>query len=581
MADPLSIAASVVGLMGAAGKICGVLSKFINSTVDAPNSAAAALQDVEHMNLTLYSVQSLVESLDSISASRKRLIQLDHLSIVITHSVLTISELESIICRDDGLMNRLRWGWNEKKILDLMPRLETQKSSLSLMIAVLQSKSQVDANSNQVALLEKMDAVIKQNEVLAQRLEKLEVGTGSGMQSIKFSDDSSSIMSRRLSSLSLKRSSVSSLKSLTSLSLKRTSIIISSPSIVSKSEFEEELEQSRVYTRTQLNESDMSFTSSSAPSNAWSMLSGMSLNDISVISAFRLPITAKDIELLAPGSTFSVLLAEQMSNSEPVVVNVEANSNRPRRKSGLYAPERTPQVDSGRSSPGLLASALGGFQMKKKTLKDALKSHLIQAYAYGKGATHTPKAFDNFIVEVRVGDLLTRLILYDTTGQETYSGLRESAYHGTNVFLILTKQKKLADRRYTKPIIGQTNIGEREMESQVPGDMDQMFNGYENIKSKWVPEITDVCPNTPFLVVGTHRNQPASDSIDSRCSPVGHTLARQTGARAYMECDVGDPTEARAVFNRAISVALGLDRLSSRLRAALGRGALKPQTETQ
>ncbi|KAF5665698.1 cell division control 42 [Fusarium heterosporum] len=576
MVDPLSIAASVVGLMGAAGKICGVLSKFINSTIDAPNSAAAALQDVEHMNLTLYSVQSLVESLDSVPASRKRLIQLDHLSIVITHSVLTISELESIICRDDGLMNRLRWVWNEKKILDLMPRLETQKSSLSLMIAVLQSKSQADANSNQVALLEKMDAVIKQNEVLAQRLEKLEGGTGSDMQSVKFSDDSSSIMSRRLSSLSLKRSSVSSLKSLTSLALKRQSITISSPSIVPKSGFEEELEQSRVYSRTQLNESDMSFTSSSAPSNAWSMLSGISLNDISVISAFRLPLTAKDIELLAPGSTFSVLLAEQMSTSEPVVASVEANSNRSRGRSGLYAPERIPQFDSGRSSPGLLASPLEGFQVKKKAL-----NHLIQAYAYGKGATYTPKAFDNFIVEVKVGNLLTRLILYDTTGQETYSGLRESTYRGTNVFLILTKQKKLADCRYIKPIMEQTNTGEREMESQIPGDMAQRFNGYENIKSKWVPEIIDACPNTPFLVVGTHRNQPASDIIDSRCSPIGHTLARQTGARAYIECDVGDPAEARAIFNRAISVALGLDRLSSRLRVALGRGALKPETETQ
>ncbi|KAM0354330.1 hypothetical protein ACHAPU_001374 [Fusarium lateritium] len=252
-------------------------------------------------------------------------------------------------------------------------------------------------------------------------------------------------------------------------------------------------------------------------------------------------------------------------------------------QSGLYTPQRTPQVNPGRASTSLLATALEEFQMKKKTLKimvigdrDALKSHLIQAYAYGKGATYTPKAFDNFIVEVKAGDLLIRLILYDTTGQETYSGLRESAYRGTNVFLILAKQKKLADYRYTEPIIGQT-IGERDI-SEVGAER---FSGYENIKSKWVPEIMDACPNTPFLVVGTHRDQPASDSIDPSCSPIGHTLARQTSARAYMDCDVGDPAEARAVFNRAITVALGLDRLSSRLRVALGRGALKPQTETQ
>ncbi|KAF9776261.1 hypothetical protein IL306_005581, partial [Fusarium sp. DS 682] len=356
------------------------------------------------MIFTLQTVQSLIDSLDRIDTSKKSLIQLDHLSIVITHSVITISELESIICREDSLMNRFRWVWNEKKVLTLMPRLETQKSSLALMVAVLQSKSQEDANSKHETLLGKMEDVIQQNEDLARRLEKLEGVITSNSRSIRFLDDASSIVSRRLSSVRFKRSSIASISRLASMAQQRASIAISSPSIINKSEFEEELEQSRVYSRTQLNESDISFTSSSAPSNAWSMLSGMSLNDISVISAFRLPITVDDIDLLAPGSTFSVLLEEQMGASI-TRTGARTDTTTPRVQSALYAPLRMPKHDQ-RQSTRRLASALGEFQVKK-TIKimlvgnrNTFKSNLIQSYAYGKGAAYTPKSFDTLVVEV-------------------------------------------------------------------------------------------------------------------------------------------------------------------------------------
>ncbi|KAI9162804.1 hypothetical protein HJFPF1_04396 [Paramyrothecium foliicola] len=138
MADPLSIAASIVGLLTAAGKICNVVSGFIASTAAAPSSAASTLEIVGDMRLTLSAIQDMVESHNSFPSSRKSLIQLDHFTIVITHSVVTISELEALVCQDNDLKHRLKWAWNEKKILGLLPRLESQKSSLALMMAILQ-----------------------------------------------------------------------------------------------------------------------------------------------------------------------------------------------------------------------------------------------------------------------------------------------------------------------------------------------------------------------------------------------------------------------------------------------------------
>jgi hypothetical protein len=76
----------------------------------------------------------------------------------------------------------------------------------------------------------------------------------------------------------------------------------------SRREFEAILDKSRVYLRTQSNPSDISLTSSAVRSHAWSLLS---LNDISVISVIRLPITADEINAFGPGLTFASLLEEQ------------------------------------------------------------------------------------------------------------------------------------------------------------------------------------------------------------------------------------------------------------------------------
>ncbi|OHE94964.1 hypothetical protein CORC01_09758 [Colletotrichum orchidophilum] len=138
MADPLSIAGSVGGLLAIAVKVCNTTASFVSSTIDAPESAMQMFQLVDEMRMTLFSVDKKIGSLSTLPSSRKNMIQLDHLSIVITHSVLTLSKLESIICQQDGLRSRIRWAlWHEKKVISLLPRLESQKSTLALMMTVL------------------------------------------------------------------------------------------------------------------------------------------------------------------------------------------------------------------------------------------------------------------------------------------------------------------------------------------------------------------------------------------------------------------------------------------------------------
>jgi hypothetical protein len=61
------------------------------------------------------------------------------------------------------------------------------------------------------------------------------------------------------------------------------------------SEFETDLESSKVYRRAKRKSMDFSFHSSIAPSNAWSMFSGLSLDDVSIIAVIALPIYPDDI----------------------------------------------------------------------------------------------------------------------------------------------------------------------------------------------------------------------------------------------------------------------------------------------
>jgi hypothetical protein len=63
----------------------------------------------------------------------------------------------------------------------------------------------------------------------------------------------------------------------------------------SRSGFEADLGKSRVYKRTERYESDVSFTTSVVRDHAWSVSSGMSLSEISLISAIALPLHLDEV----------------------------------------------------------------------------------------------------------------------------------------------------------------------------------------------------------------------------------------------------------------------------------------------
>ncbi|KAK5617209.1 Rho GTPase [Crenichthys baileyi] len=144
------------------------------------------------------------------------------------------------------------------------------------------------------------------------------------------------------------------------------------------------------------------------------------------------------------------------------------------------------------------------------------------------------KVFDNYAVTVMIGGEPYTLGLFDTAGDEDYDRLRPLSYPQTDVFVVCFS--------VVSP------------------------SSFENVKEKWVPEISHHCPGTPFLLVGTQTDQRENSSTvqelaKNKQRPIrpkeGWKLALELGAVKYVECSVVTQEGVKTVFDEAILAVLG------------------------
>ena len=119
--------------------------------------------------------------------------------------------------------------------------------------------------------------------------------------------------------------------------------------------------------------------------------------------------------------------------------------------------------------------------------------------------------------------------LWDTAGQEDYDRLRPLSYPQTDVFLVCYS------------IISRSS--------------------FENVKTKWIPEIKHHVPEAPFLLVGTKTDLRDDVEVTQKVGQVlqeadGSNLARELGAKGYVECSALTQGGLKNVFDEAIRAAL-------------------------
>jgi len=146
---------------------------------------------------------------------------------------------------------------------------------------------------------------------------------------------------------------------------------------------------------------------------------------------------------------------------------------------------------------------------------------------------YIPTVFDNYSANVMVDSRPINLGLWDTAGQEDYDRLRPLSYPQTDVFLICFSVVSRAS--------------------------------FENVKSKWLPEIRHHAPGVPFILVGTKIDlREDAETLDKlrekKMEPTtkeqGEALRAELGAFRYMECSALTQKGLKAVFDESIRCVL-------------------------
>lgn len=141
--DPLSVTAGVLGILMAAGKVSSALNGFIKNTKNAPKRAQEILGDVNAFSGILSQLQAYLFGRANSSPSRASMILIEQVIVTLTECVTTFSELEDALGTADSgsemtILNRARWAMKEKDIIEIHRKLQNNKSSLTLMLTILQ-----------------------------------------------------------------------------------------------------------------------------------------------------------------------------------------------------------------------------------------------------------------------------------------------------------------------------------------------------------------------------------------------------------------------------------------------------------
>ncbi|KAF5708427.1 Rho guanine nucleotide exchange factor scd1 [Fusarium mundagurra] len=277
MSDPLSVAASIAGLISITVEAVKFLSPYVSAAKETPQVAAHVYSEVQSTQVILMGLQSLTKNLGSVKIQHAALIGVNQVVAILTDGVLLYSELhkelQSLRAKDGvdkiPLRGRLQWSF---------------KSSMTLVLMILQSDSGQTAKEHQEQLSNNVKVLLDSNEALSRRLMNVEDAL-----------DDQTIISRRMSILSLSASPSQNTSQQSTAESPATSISTETSLSISKFDFEDDLESSRVYRRAVRETMDFSFRSSIARSHNWSVFSGLSLGDISIMSVIALPVHQGDI----------------------------------------------------------------------------------------------------------------------------------------------------------------------------------------------------------------------------------------------------------------------------------------------
>jgi|ERR1712080_261775 len=176
----------------------------------------------------------------------------------------------------------------------------------------------------------------------------------------------------------------------------------------------------------------------------------------------------------------------------------------------------------------------------------SIKCVVVGDGGVGKTSLLITYTTNNYCASVMVDGKLIYLRLWDTAGEEDYDRLRPLSYPETDVFLVCFS--------LASP------------------------DSYENICTKWYPEVSHHCPYTPIILVGTKQDLcDNTDTIDilkeKKQAPIttaqGIQLGRHICCIKYVECSALTQKGLKQVFDEAIRAVLCLTKPAKKQKRCL------------
>ncbi|KAL6043482.1 putative RHO1 - GTP-binding protein of the rho subfamily of ras-like proteins [Balamuthia mandrillaris] len=157
------------------------------------------------------------------------------------------------------------------------------------------------------------------------------------------------------------------------------------------------------------------------------------------------------------------------------------------------------------------------------------KTCLLLSYAQNRPPAtdeYIPTIFENYVVCLTAGDDIIELSLWDTAGQEEYDRLRPLSYGNADVVLLCFSVDNPTS--------------------------------FENVTSRWSPELRHYIPNVPTVLVGTKKDRRnAYDTTGRFVKPEeALNLAKTLKAKDYVECSAITGENLKQVFDTAVKTVL-------------------------
>lgn len=143
MAEPLSLAASIAGLVSLAGQLYTTLDKFISNVRDAPALAQTIPSEIKSFRNSLKALSDVLSSPSPpYSSQRGALISADYVVVSFTDAVLLFSQIDVVVIplasfTEFNIAAKTQWARKKQKLNELASRLQWQKHTLVLQLKIL------------------------------------------------------------------------------------------------------------------------------------------------------------------------------------------------------------------------------------------------------------------------------------------------------------------------------------------------------------------------------------------------------------------------------------------------------------